>query len=117
MGRMVVVRYETRADTADVNEGLVEKVFAELNSEHPDGLRYMTLRLADGVSFVHVAVIEGANDPLSESAAFAEFQKGIRQRTVRPPELVSATLIGSYGFLSDEPGRWSDSPSKSNNKE
>jgi hypothetical protein len=99
MSRTVVVRYETRADAAEDNQRLVEEVFAQLNRDDPGGLRYMTLRLADGVSFVHVAVIEGENDPLSESPAFSEFQKGIRDRVVGPPEPASATLIGSYRFL------------------
>jgi hypothetical protein len=99
MSRTVVARYETRADAAEDNQRLAEEVFAQLDRDDPDGLRYMTLRLADGVSFVHVAVIEGEDDPLSEPPAFAKFQKGIRDRVVRPPEPARATLIGSYRFM------------------
>jgi hypothetical protein len=101
MSKTVVVRYETHADTSDENQRLVEEVFAQLNKEDPGGLRYMTLRLADGVSFVHVALIDGEDDPLSKSPAFAEFQKGIRDRVIRSPEPTNATLIGSYRFLAE----------------
>jgi hypothetical protein len=36
------------------------------------GLRYAVFRLEDGVSFVHVAVLDGHESPLSASVAFAE---------------------------------------------
>ena len=52
---VVVVRYQCKPDRADENQALVEKVFAELDANAPAGLRYASFRLADGVSFVHVA--------------------------------------------------------------
>lgn len=96
MSTMVVVRYETRAEAAEENQRLVREVFAQLNQDRPDGLRYATLRLADGVSFVHVAVVEGETNPLTELAAFARFQEGIGDRLVAAPERSEATLVGSY---------------------
>jgi hypothetical protein len=95
----IVVRYETRPDAAEENQRLVEQVFAELNGKDPGGLRYATFRLADGVTFVHVAVTEGEANPLEQSGAFAEFQSGIRDRVVRSPEPAQATVVGSYRFL------------------
>jgi hypothetical protein len=99
MSTTIMVRYETRPDAADENQRLVEQVFAELNGKDPDGLRYATFRLADGVTFVHVAVTEGEANPLEQSGAFAEFQKGIRDRLVGPPERSDATVVGSYRFF------------------
>ena len=99
MSRTVVVRYKTRADAADENQRLVEQVFAQLAAEDPGGLRYATFRLADGVTFVHIAVAEGEVNPLSQSAAFAEFQREISARCVEPPAPAEATLVGSYRFL------------------
>ena len=58
---VTVVRYTTKPERADENAAFVEHVFAELHTEQPDGLRYMTLRLADGVTFVHVASVETAD--------------------------------------------------------
>ena len=98
---MVVVRYQTRPDAADENQQLVERVFGELNTSKPGGLRYATFRLEDGVTFMHVASVEtgdGAN-PLSLNSAFAEFQSGIRERCVEAPMAQDATLVGSYRFL------------------
>ena len=99
MSRTVVVRYKTRADAADENQRFVEQVFAQLAAEDPGGLRYATFRLADGVTFVHIAVTEGEVNPLSQSAAFAEFQREINARCVEPPVVTEATLVGSYRFL------------------
>jgi hypothetical protein len=96
--RIVVVRYETRPDTAGDNQSLVEGVYAELAAEHPEGLRYLTLRLADGVTFVHIAFVDGPDNPLERSAAFAAFQQGIAERCSVPPMPSRATAVGSYGF-------------------
>ena len=65
MSVVKVVRYRTKPEHADENARLVGAVFAELAADDPGGLRYVTLRLEDGVSFVHVAVIEGEINPLA----------------------------------------------------
>ncbi len=100
---VTVVRYKTKPDRADENQELVEKVFAELAADGPDGLRYMTLRLADGVSFVHVASVETADgtNPLGAQPAFAEFQRDIADRLDDGPHVTPATVVGSYRFPSD----------------
>ncbi|HEX8036252.1 MAG TPA: hypothetical protein VF510_20510 [Ktedonobacterales bacterium] len=99
MSKITIVRYTTRPEAADENQLLVEQVYAELTGEDLGGLRYATFRLADGVTFVHVAVAEGEVNPLAQTAAFAEFQRGIGERCVEPPVVSEATLVGSYRFL------------------
>ena len=96
---VVLVRYTTRPDTAEENERLIEQVFAELHASQPVGLRYANFRLDDGVSFVHVVGLDGDVDPLRRTAAFGEFQTGIRQRVVGRIEPAEATLVGAYRFL------------------
>lgn len=95
----VVVRYRTTEGGAQRNQELVEKVFAELAETRPEGLRYATFRLADGVSFVHVAEVAGGSNPLDDSPAFAEFQRELLDRCAEPPAPSPATLVGSYRFL------------------
>ncbi len=99
--KRVVVRYKTKPDRADENQALVENVFKELADSDPDGLRYATFRLEDGVTFVHVAFIEGDQNPLSEVAAFKEFQREIGDRCEEPPAAQDATVVGSYRLLAD----------------
>ena len=95
---VTVVRYKTKRERADENQAFVEKVFAELATERPDGLRYMTLRLADGVSFVHIASVETADgqNPLGKTAAFGTFQQEIVDRCEEGPVVTTGTVVGSY---------------------
>jgi hypothetical protein len=94
-----VIRYTATPQSAEENEQLVRRVFAELATDGGEGLRYAVFRLDDGVSFVHVAVFDGDENPLSTSTAFAEFQSGIQERCAEGPVAADASLIGSYGFL------------------
>jgi hypothetical protein len=98
MSQAVVVRYRTSEDAAEENQRLVERVYAQLNADQPEGLRYMTFRLADGVTFVHVAFHAEDDNPLTRSAAFAAFQAGLADRVVEPPQPSKAMIVGSYGF-------------------
>lgn len=91
-----VVRYRTKPEHAEENAELVRAVFQELATNGPAGLRYATYRLDDGVSFVHVATIEGEANPLASSAAFSRFQHGIADRCEEGPVAMDATVVGSY---------------------
>ena len=66
-------------------------MFAELAEQQPPGLHYTAYRLEDGVSFLHVAVIDGPANPLSASAAFGKFQAGIQARCIEAPAAADAT--------------------------
>lgn len=114
MSGALVVRYETHPGAAEENQRLVKQVFAELAAEDPGGLRYVTLRLADGVTFLHIAVVlDGADNPLSRSPAFAAFQEGIAERCSVPPAPSQATIVGSYGpNLGDADGAGGPEPSR-----
>jgi hypothetical protein len=98
MGKSVVVRYQTRPETAEENTRLIEKVYGALAEVAPSGFQYATYRLADGVSFVHVATLEGEQNPLATLPEFAEFQREIAQRCAVPPAPSDATIVGSYGL-------------------
>ena len=96
-----VIRYRTKPEVADENARLVGAVYAELAKDCPDGLRYAAFRLDDGVTFIHVAMLEGDENPLFTSAAFAEFQSGLSDRLVDGPISADATVVGSYRLLPD----------------
>jgi hypothetical protein len=92
-----VVRYTTRAESADENEKLLKAVFAQLAERLPKGLRYVAIRLDDGVSFIHVAVYENDHNPLPELPAFGEFASTIKERCTDGPTPVNGAVVGSYG--------------------
>ena len=94
-----VIRYRTKPEHADENERLIRDVFAELAEQSPEGLHYAAFPLDDGVSFLHLAVIDGEVNPLTTSAAFAAIQAGIADRVADGPIPADATAVGSYRLL------------------
>jgi hypothetical protein len=93
-----MVRYKVRPERADENVALVEAVYAELARERPDGLRYTTFRLPDGVSFLHIVVeTDQPGRILGQLASFRAFQQDIEGRCEEPPVATEVTLVGSYG--------------------
>jgi hypothetical protein len=96
--RQVMVRYRVKPDRADENEELVRAVYEELHREEPEGLRYMTFRLDDGVSFVHIAESAGENSPLTGLASFKEFQRELEDRCDEQPVVTPVEQVGSFRF-------------------
>jgi hypothetical protein len=99
MSNAIVVRYRTKPEATADNEALVRAVYEELAATKPDGFHYMTFKLDDGVSFVHVAVHdEGADNPLGASPAFGRFQADLASRLDEGPIPAPAQVVGSYAF-------------------
>jgi hypothetical protein len=94
-----VIRYTTKPECAEENARLVGDVYAELAEQQPEGLQYATLRLDDGVSFVHIAVLDSEVNPLSTSPAFSAFQADLGGRLAAGPEPLDATVVGNYRLL------------------
>jgi hypothetical protein len=49
-----VVRYKVKADRAEENRDYIRRVFAQLDEDKPDGLRYVSFNLDDGLTFVRL---------------------------------------------------------------
>ena len=81
--RRVMVRYEVKPERAAENEELVRAVYEELARTAPEGLRYATFRLDDGVSFVHLAETEDGHNPLAERGGVRALPGG-HPRALRP---------------------------------
>jgi len=97
-----VIRYRTKPESADENQQLIERVFAELDEMGATGFAYASFRLDDGASFLHVVVEEeGADAAVSLAAvpAFQAFQAGIAERCEEQPVAIGATLVGAHRML------------------
>jgi hypothetical protein len=98
-----LIRYETKPGHAAANEELVRAVYEELHRTQPEGLQYATLRLGDGVTFVHlVRRPEPGPGPLVTVKAFAEFQAGLAGRCRQQPHAEGFTRVGSYRAFGDD---------------
>jgi hypothetical protein len=95
----VMVRYKVKPGLVAENEQLVRAVFEELHGSAPSGLRYATFRLDDGVSFVHVAVMEDGTNPLAQVKAFQRFKQDLAERCDEPPVRTELQEIGSFGVF------------------
>jgi hypothetical protein len=97
-----LIRYKTKPDMGDKNAELISAVFTELKAAHPDGLRYLALRLEDD-TFIHLvetATDDGASG-LTKLAAFQAFQSGVRDRCLEPPLVRSVAIVGNYRMLGE----------------
>lgn len=94
----VVVSYRVRPEAVDEHVRLIEGVFAQLRAEKPDNIEYKVVRLADGVSFVHISTAESpdGSNPLTGLAAFREFGRDIAGRVATSPNPTPADVIGAY---------------------
>lgn len=98
--KTIMVRYKTSEAHAHANEGLVRAVFSELRSRAPVGLRYASYRLADGVTFVHLATLETPDEnPLAALPSFKAFQAQLKDRCVEPPVVTELSAVDSYGLV------------------
>lgn len=93
-----MVRYKTSDATGETNAKLVRAVFEELRARAPGGIRYTSYRLADGVTFVHIASVETPDEnPLTALPSFKAFQSQLKDRCVEPPVVTELSVVGSYG--------------------
>jgi hypothetical protein len=98
--KRVMVRYTVKPEAVAENEALVRAVYEELHLTQPEGMRYATFRLDDGVSFVHINFSDGSSS-LNELASFTAFQQGIAERCDEGPKAGELSEIGSYRFDSE----------------
>lgn len=94
----VVVSYQVKPEAVAEHVRLIEGVFEQLHAERPTNIEYKVVRLADGVSFVHMSSAEtpDGSNPLPELAAFREFGKDSADRVATPPVPTAADIIGAY---------------------
>jgi hypothetical protein len=92
----MIISYRTRPEMAEENSRLVQAVYASLAELAPSDFSYSTYRLADGVTFVHIARLGRTENPLLTLPAFAAFQQDLAQRCVEQPAPSEATVVGSY---------------------
>ena len=94
--RHVVVRYKVKPERIEEHRALVKAVFAQLAEVRPAGLDYRVHELADGVSFVHVATVSVADNPLTSLEAFKAFTADIKSRCDELPVSSESTRLGAY---------------------
>jgi hypothetical protein len=98
--KKIMVRYKLKADKISENETLVKEVYKQLHEKKLEGFHYCTFKLADGVSFVHIAFAdnEHVNSVFNHLPAFKNFQANIKERCDELPVVNEVTITGAYNF-------------------
>jgi len=101
--KKILVRYRIKANKVAENEQLVKEVYEQLHVIQIEGLRYATIKLEDGVTFVHIAYHENeqVSKELGSLPAFRKFTENINDRCDEPPLVSSVSIVGSYNFIWD----------------
>jgi|HubBroStandDraft_6_1064221.scaffolds.fasta_scaffold2012494_2 hypothetical protein len=95
--KTLMIRYKTAEAHADANEALVRAVFDELRGRATPGIRYASYRLADRVTFVHIATLAASGEnPLAALPAFKAFQKELASRCVEQPVFTELSAVDAY---------------------
>jgi hypothetical protein len=81
---------------ADV-QAATEKMFAAINAAQPEGIRYASLLLADGETFLAVVQLdEGVENPILGFPEFRELQELVEASRATPNSVQASTVVGSY---------------------
>jgi hypothetical protein len=92
-----MVRSQIKPESVADLEAAATRMFAALDQEQPQGIRYASCKLSDGVTFVAILEVEdGVENPLPTISAFREFQENLKNWIAEPPAPDPAVVIGSY---------------------
>jgi hypothetical protein len=92
-----MVRAKIKADKATEIEKAAKEWFAAIDTAQPDGVRYATCKLPDGVTYVILLDLDSdENNPLQAVPGFNEFQENLKNWIAEPPAVEQLTPVGSY---------------------
>jgi hypothetical protein len=99
---VLTVRAELKEEHVAEAEAAVQRMFAAIEREQLEGIRYASVKLADGVTFLALLELEdGVDNPLPGLPEAQEFYERLPGWYADAPEVGPATVIGSYRFFSE----------------
>ena len=98
--KVLVNRARVKATAVTEIEAASQRLFAALELAQPQGIRYATCRLPDGVTYVNLIAIEdGVDNPLLALPEARAFEEGLKNWRAEPPTSEQLTVFGSYRFF------------------
>src|SRR5262245_12220292 len=93
----LMIRSKVKPESVAEVEAAAQTMFAAIEEARPQGVRYASCRLSDGVTFVVLLALEdGVENPLAKVPAFREFQENLKTWVAEPPILEQLAVVGSY---------------------
>jgi len=94
-----MVRAKIKADKVAEMEKASKEWFAAIETAQPEGVRYASCKLPDGVTYVILLSADVDDDeshPLGAVPGFNEFQENLKNWIAEPPAVEQLTPVGSY---------------------
>ena len=99
---VLTVRAKLKEEHVTDAEAAVKRMFAAIERERLEGIRYASVKLEDGVTFVAMLEIEdGVGNPLPGLPEAREFYEHLPGWYAEPPDVVPGTVVGSYRLFSE----------------
>ena len=98
---VLTVRAKVKEEHVADAEAAVKRMFAAIEREQLEGIRYASVKLADGVTFLALLELEdGVDNPLPGLPEAQEFYASLPAWHAEPPVTGPGTVIGSYRLFS-----------------
>jgi hypothetical protein len=82
-------------------EAAATKMFAAIDAARPEGIRYASGKMPDGVTFLILLELEAEGEnPLVTIPEFIEFQENLKTWIAEPPVPAPLEIVGSYRLFS-----------------
>jgi quinol monooxygenase YgiN len=96
----VMIRYKLKPGEVEPSLELLRAVYADLAATSPEGLRYGTFQLDDGVTFVTFTEFddEPGAAPHHRLASFQRYRASLDERCEEPPVAQVLHHVGSFRF-------------------
>ena len=99
---VITVQAKLKEEHVADAEAAVKRMFAAIEREQLEGIRYASVKLEDGVSFLALLELEdGVENPLAGLPEAQEFYDSLPSWYAEPPAFGPATVVGSYRFFTD----------------
>ncbi|GHO68025.1 hypothetical protein KSC_069170 [Ktedonobacter sp. SOSP1-52] len=94
---VLMIRAKVKPTQVPEVEAGIRRLFGALEQAQPEGIRYASCRLADGVTYVvFLEIDEGVDNPLPTFPEFHAFQEALKTSMAEPPTTEQLTVRGSY---------------------
>jgi len=99
---ILTVRAKVKEEHVADAEAAVKRMFAAIEREGIEGIRYASIKLDDGVTYLALLELEdGVENPLLALPEARDFYDSLPGWYAEPPEVGPATVVGSYRLFSD----------------
>ena len=92
-----MIRAKIKPGKAADLEKAAQEMFTAIEAARPQGVRYASCKLPDGVTYVIlVGLDDDENNPLGTVPAFRDFPENLNTWIAGPPATEQLTPVGSY---------------------